>query len=223
MKRIIHQVFIKFKEGKELNDIAVFCNQMKRTQSFCESQNIEYKLWREKDCDELINQYPQYRKLYDNFRQEIQKVDFIRYLILYNEGGIYVDCDVCPIDAIDDLFELNEFFVKWNNDKRQLPYNAVIGSIDHNELYEDIFKEIIDSVMEKDKMAIYDTWTGRYVFQTTGHFMLNRVLKKYKGVKKLDILKIHNKGGEIISDHCPLFEDFNASVWYNNGNNLHQK
>ena len=223
MKRIIHQVYGVFNDGIPLSDIPVFHNQVKLTKDFCESQNIEYKMWDYDMCEKLIDKYSQYRKLYNNFRQPIQKADFIRYLILYDEGGIYVDCDICPLDTIDDLFELNEFFVKWNNDKRQLPYNAVIGSIDHNELYEDIFKEIIDSVMEKDKMAIYDTWTGRYVFQTTGHFMLNRVLKKYKGVKKLDILKIHNKGGEIISDHCPLFEDFNASVWYNNGNNLHQK
>ena len=44
--------------------------------------------------------------------------------------------------------------------------------------------------------------------------MLNRVLKGYPDVKKLDILKIYNKGGEVISDVCPIFEDYNASIWY---------
>ena len=60
---------------------------------------------------------------------------------------------------------------------------------------------------------------------TTGHYMLQRVLKKYPDIKKLDILKIHNKGGaEIIGDVCPIFEDYNASVWYGgDGNDLIKK
>lgn len=222
MRQKIHQIFIKFKQGKELEDIDVFRNQVLRTNKFCELYNIEYQLWKEYDCEKLINKYPQYRQLYDNFKHEIQKVDFIRYLILYDEGGIYIDCDVCPIGAVFDLFKMNEFFVKWNDDKRKLPYNAVLGSVAKNKLYEDIFEEIIRSVEEKDKIEIYDKWVGRYVFQTTGHYMLQRVLKKYKDVKKLDILKIHKKGGiEIISDVCPIFEDYNASIWYNDSpNNL---
>jgi mannosyltransferase OCH1-like enzyme len=225
MNQTIHQVFLQFKQGKDLNDIPIFKHQVNKTKEYCTRYHINYKLWREADCEKLINKYPMYRPLYDNFREEIQRVDFIRYLILYDEGGIYIDCDVCPIGDVFSLFEMNEFFVRWNNDKKQLPYNAVIGSVAHNELYENIFKEIIKSVKEKDKIDIYNQWKGRYVFQTTGHYMLQRVLKKYPDIKKLDILKIHNKGGaEIIGDVCPIFEDYNASVWYGgDGNDLIKK
>tara|TARA_R100000655_G_scaffold31166_1_gene62574 strand:+ start:6351 stop:7043 length:693 start_codon:yes stop_codon:yes gene_type:complete len=222
MKETIHQVYGVFNDGKKLEDIPIFNHQVKRTIEYCTRYNINYKMWNNTMCNELINKYPQYKELYDNFKQPIQKADFIRYLILYDEGGIYIDCDVCPIGDVFILFEMNEFFVRWNNDKKQLPYNAVIGSVAHNELYENIFKEIIKSVQEKDKIDVYQKWKGRYVFQTTGHYMLQRVLKKYPNVKKLDILKIHTKGGvDVIGDVCPIFEDFNASLWYNDSpNNL---
>jgi mannosyltransferase OCH1-like enzyme len=219
MNKIIHQVYGVFNDGKSLNDIPIFAQQVSKTRQYCISNDIEYKMWDNDMCNELINKYPQYKSLYDNFREPVQKADFIRYLILYDEGGMYVDCDISPIGDIDDLFQMDEFFVIWDNDKKQLPYNAVLGSVAKTELYEDIFKEIIRSVKEKNKIDVYESWKGRYVFQTTGHFMLNRVLKDHLYVKRLNILKIYGKGGEIIGDVCPLFEDFNASTWYKNGNN----
>jgi len=222
MNQTIHQVYGVFNDNKKLEDIPIFHRQVKRTIDYCKIHNINHKFWNNTMCNELINKYPQYKELYDNFKEPIQKADFIRYLILYDEGGIYIDCDVCPIGDVSALFEMNQFFVRWNDDKRQLPYNAVLGSVSKNVLYEDIFKEIIKSKIEKDTIDIYDKWRGRYVFQTTGHYMLQRVLKKNPHVKKLDILKIHKKGGiDVISDVCPIFEDYNASIWYNDSpNNL---
>jgi mannosyltransferase OCH1-like enzyme len=207
MEHTIHQVYGVFNDGKPIEDIPIFDTMSQRTQAYCKEKHINYKMWDNDMCNELINKYPHYKELYENFREKIQKADFIRYLILYDEGGIYVDCDVAPIGDVSEL---------WNNDKRKLPYNAVLGSQSKNVLYEDIFKEIIKSNKEKSKMDIYDTWKGRFVFQTTGHYMLQRVLKKHKDVPKLDILKIHTKGDvDVVSDVCPIFEDYNASIWYN--------
>ena len=44
--------------------------------------------------------------------------------------------------------------------------------------------------------------------------MLNRVLKSYPDVKKLDILKINSKQGTVIQGDIPIFEDFNISSWF---------
>ena len=216
--RKIHQVFIQFKQGKPLKDIPIFKQQVDITRIYCNQNDIDYQLWGEEDCKKLLSKYPQYIDLYTNFREEIQRIDFIRYLILYDEGGLYIDCDICPINDIDELLKNDIFFVRWNNDKRQLPYNAVLGAEPQHIVYSEIIKHLIESYEAKSKQEIYNTWTGRFVFQTTGHFMINRVLKKFKNVKKLDILKIHDDGGNIISDKCPVFEDYNASIWYNNGN-----
>ena len=219
--RIINQVYGVFNDGKSIESIPIFHQQVSKTKQYCQTNDIIYKMWGNQECNELINKYPQYKDLYENFRFPIQKADFIRYLILYDEGGIYVDCDVAPIGDMNDLFELNEFFVRWHDDKKQLPYNAILGSVPKSELYEDIFKQIHHDYAEKIKIKTYETWVGRFVFQTTGHHMLARVLKNYKDIPKLDILKIYGKGGEVISDVCPIFEDFNCSIWYPEVNGLH--
>jgi hypothetical protein len=46
--------------------------------------------------------------------------------------------------------------------------------------------------------------------------MLQRVLKKHKIKDFLNIMKIHSKSGKIVQGPNPLFEDANASVWYDN-------
>ena len=203
--RIIHQVYGVFDDYVKLEDISIFHQQVSKTKEFCTHHEISYKMWDSNMCSELVNKYPQYRLLYDNFKQPIMKADFIRYLIMYDEGGLYVDCDIAPINDIDELLTNDQFFVVWNNDKKKLPYNAVLGSIPKTKLYEDILTHLEESYYEKLANPIYETRVGRFVFHTTGHFMLNRVLKKHKYVMKLDILKIHNKAGEIISGDHPIF------------------
>ena len=122
MNKIVHQIYGIFDDGIPIEDIPVFKNCSETTQSYCKAHNIEYKMWDNESCNELISKYPQYKELYENFRFPVQKADFIRYLILYDTGGIYVDCDIAPIGDMNDLFEMNEFFVRWSDDKKELPY-----------------------------------------------------------------------------------------------------
>ena len=212
--RIIHQVYGTFEDNVDLNDIPLYATQVSKTRQFCETHNIDYKIWGSQECRELLNKYPQYIDTYNNFREKVMRADFIRYLILFDQGGLYVDCDICPINDIDELLHKNEFFVRWNNDKRELPYNAVLGSVKNSNLYSNIIQHLIQSYQEKSQMEIYNKWKGRFVFQTTGHYMLQRVLKKYPETERLDILKIYNKKGEVIQGTNPLFEDYNVSYWF---------
>ena len=54
---------------------------------------------------------------------------------------------------------------------------------------------------------------SKICFQTTGHFMLQRVLKH--NIKDfLDIVKIHAKDGRIVQGKNPLFEDTSSSIWF---------
>tara|TARA_R110000824_G_scaffold9011_4_gene40760 strand:- start:5585 stop:6235 length:651 start_codon:yes stop_codon:yes gene_type:complete len=215
MNRTIHQVYGVFDDGVLLEDIPAYHNQVTKTKQYCKTNDIAYKMWDKSKCDDLIQKYPQYKDFYYDMRLPIQRADFIRYLILYDEGGIYVDCDISPIGDTTDLFKMTEFFVIWNDDVKRLPYNAVLGTSAKNPLYLDIFNELIKSYNEKVKMDIYTSWVGRFVFQTTGHFMIQRVLKSYPNVNKLDILKIC-RGNKIITGECPIFEDYSESYWYKN-------
>ena len=46
MKRIVHQVYGLFDDGKNIEDIPVFLQNTTWTQAVCNQDNIEYKLRR---------------------------------------------------------------------------------------------------------------------------------------------------------------------------------
>ena len=234
LNRTIHQIFYNIGKG-ELKDIPSFKKCHDHNKKYCKKNGIKYKLWSENEVKKLINKpcCSQYKKLYNDFDnhplgQPIQKIDFARYLILWLYGGIYIDLDICIIDnkskvnKVKDLFKKEYFFVRWNSS--HLPYNALLGTHKKTKIYKDILDHCKESFYEKAKQPIYKKWKGRFVFQTTGHYMIQRVLKKYNIKKKdlLNIMKIQNpqkRSNKITCKkppRCPnaLFEDANASIWY---------
>jgi len=215
-KKLVHQIYGIFDDGIPLKDISVFYENVKKTKAFSKKHNYVYKMWNLKQCTELIKKhYPQYLSLWNDFTIPIQRADFIRYLILHKYGGIYIDCDIHPLRSLNDLFKKPLFFVTWHDDKKKLPYNAVMGSHKGEGLFLEIAKESESSFYEKIKNPIYQTWKGRFVFQTTGHRMLERVLQKNdKKDNVLDILRVKTKSGKIVQGNNPYFEDDNASVWF---------
>ena len=58
------------------------------------NQNWEHKKWDEQslrtECEKFS---PEALTKFDGFSDMIQKVDFGRYIVLYNHGGVSVDCD----------------------------------------------------------------------------------------------------------------------------------
>jgi len=232
--RQIHQVYGMFDDGVPIKDISIFDENVKETKKYCEqTKKIEYKMWGLAEANKLIDTLEKtekkqkdgkkipFRKIWKSQRfktQPILRADFIRYCILYEKGGIYVDCDIHPQRALDELFKMPYFFVTWANDSKRLPYNAVLGTYKHNPLYRDILSECCRSFYDKVNESIYKTWKGRFVFQTTGHFMLQRVLKaqkvdKVKYVRK-DALLVKGEGKRPIGPKKAFFVDSNASVWY---------
>jgi len=213
-KMIVHQIFFNIGKG-EIHEIPRFYQCYKNNKSKCKKQGIQYKLWSRKMVEDLLDkpENQKYKRVYYDFDQDIMRIDFARYLILYRFGGIYVDLDICMMNkSIKHLFKLPYFFVRWSDD--HLPYNALLGTQKDNPLYKEILDHCKESYYEKRKQSIYKTWKGRFVFQTTGHFMLQRVLRKHKVKEYLDIVKIHTKDGRIVQGKNPLFEDTSASVWY---------
>ena len=216
-KKRVHQIYGIFDDGIPLKDIPVFYENVKKTKSLCKKCGYQYKMWNLASCSKLIKDYyPEYLSLWNDFTIPIQRADFVRYCILHKYGGIYVDCDIHPLRSLSSLFKKDYFFVTWHDDKLRLPYNAVMGSQPGNNIYREIMKHCEESFRSKIGNPIYAKWKGRFVFQTTGHRMLERVLKKEKVDKDkyvLDILAVKSKG-KIISGKNPYFEDSNASVWF---------
>lgn len=218
---MIHQIFWPFK-GSELCDIPAFAKNVDETQKFCKLHNYEYKLWNLSDCENLIKEdFNEYWQLWQDFRFDIQRCDFIRYCILYKFGGLYLDCDIRPMKNLDAVFNEPIYFVHWADDKNKKPYNAIMHSVKNQNLFLEIIKQVKHDFYEKIKIKAYNEWKGRFVFQTTGHSMLERVMKnndidKNKYFHNVIFIKNNDKGFNVGDCNTALFYDANASVWYDN-------
>lgn len=103
----------------------------------------KYICWTEKIIKKsfgtLIN-----KKAYDQANNYAKKSDILRYELLYNYGGLYVDCDILCFESFDTLNKLFHFYAGMEaNTVRVFIQNAFIASISkHPILFECI--KIID-------------------------------------------------------------------------------
>ena len=79
--KIVHQIWLGPREMPN--------EWMSGWREFCKQYGWEYKLWTDSDMTFLINQ-----EIFDNSKTYQMKSDIARYEILYNHGGLYVDCDM---------------------------------------------------------------------------------------------------------------------------------
>ena len=241
MVKHIHQIFGFWDNFESLEDNQCFCENSRSTSTFCSLNGWNYTLWSLDMANKFITeQYPEFQKLWDEFNYPILKCDFIRYLIIYHFGGIYLDLDVKIIRDPNELFIDKQFFSTWFDDPKKLPYNACMGSNSvKNTLFLVIARESQESWYLNIQKPVYHPyekgtdkkgWSGRFIFQTTGHYMVQRVLKRYGIVPRNDILAVNwstktkpaelkrlekvGKGMMIQGDN-PFFEDFNMSLWWN--------
>jgi inositol phosphorylceramide mannosyltransferase catalytic subunit len=158
----IHQIYGIFDDGVPIEDIPIFKEYTMKTKQFAEHYGYEYKLWDLRECELLlVEHFPHYIELWNNFRYGIQRADFIRYLILFIEGGWYIDCDVYPLHDLTPLLNKFHVFTTWSSDSRRLPYNAVMGTTDRNPFFLKIMNLCEQRTYEKQNKVIYDKWKGR--------------------------------------------------------------
>lgn len=59
-------------------------------------QGWEIKVWNKFEVEEVLREYPVWWTLYQNFDRRVQAADLARYVIVYDQGGFYFDCDCSP-------------------------------------------------------------------------------------------------------------------------------
>jgi hypothetical protein len=77
--------------------------------------DYDYKFYDDKALRDAVLRYtPQFIKAYDSFSENIERVDFARYSILFGEGGVYADMDTKPLKPID------EWVIKSNDENKMI-------------------------------------------------------------------------------------------------------
>jgi mannosyltransferase OCH1-like enzyme len=97
--KIIHQIWIGSNKKPDIwmNTWSVdYVNKHK---------NYDYMLWNDENSKNILNKYPKIKDMFDTEKEYCGKADMLRYLILYEYGGIYIDADSVWIND-KDLTEL---------------------------------------------------------------------------------------------------------------------
>jgi len=134
----------------------------------------EYRLWSNDEMIDLVEtRFPYFAETYHNFEFNVQRWDAIRYMILYEYGGIYADLDTECLKPIDNLLadetccfgeEPVENCKLFNLNR--LVGNAIMASVPGHPVFLRILDEIQKSLHNYDK---------HIVLHTTGPLMITRI------------------------------------------------
>jgi len=221
---IIHQVYGLFRDDKPMNEL--FTQSSKHWKEYAERNDHIYKLWTADECDELVNTYDEIKKYYYDVKYPIMKCDIIRFLIVYQFGGMYVDLDVLPNKNVIKIDPTKLTLCKYPNRNTDLDIE-IISSYKYNQDLYKYLQYIPTQIEEKDKIDVYKDWKVRYVFQTTGPRSYMRYAKLNK-IKCDTISVIHlndkQKYGEVDLSKIDGIEDIDCisyfSMSYNTKKNI---
>ncbi|MFA0812840.1 glycosyltransferase family 32 protein [Microbulbifer epialgicus] len=168
-----------------------------RVLSYWKSLNPNYKivLWTDEDNRNLIREkFPFFLEVYDSYTNHIQRVDAVRYCILYTYGGIYVDLDFLPIRPLGTFFEGKKCvlskeppFAAERRNMRKIISNAMMASIPRL----NFFKCIIDEMASNYKLFDHLDEESR-VLETTGPFMLTKAYDIYHPDRDIHLIEYNN-------------------------------
>ena len=124
---------------------------------------------------------------YDSFEHLHSKVDFGRYVVLYNYGGISVDTDMVSLSPIDDTPELEngDFFISeisYPGNLIGMKNNAVIICKPKNP----VLKDVITRIIEYGRGPADFKMKEEYINETTGPSFMSRLVNDHKD--KINVL-----------------------------------
>ena len=165
----------------------------------------EYNFYNDEDMDSFIgkNFSGDIIDCYNKLNIRAAKADFWRYLILYKEGGIYIDIDSIitkPLDSLilnndDAIISVEDIYTKDGGKKNYCINWAMMFSKEHP-----ILKKTIDFLINNVKNNIYPN----NIYKTTGPAVLTRAINY-----------IHLKTYNEIIDIENINETYDKSFYYN--------
>ena len=117
--------------------------------NFCTKYNYQYMLW----DDNAVNNFTLTNKIYYDIEKTYNgKSDILRYEILYNYGGIYIDADCIILK--EDMFQ--DLINNFNNSNYNIAFGyekdnvLITGSVIISTINSSFIKECIDKVKTRD-------------------------------------------------------------------------
>lgn len=209
--KILHQIILS--EGRSDS----FAKYESARQS-CVSVHPDWQhwLWTDENATEWVStQYPDILPHYLHYPQTIQRTNILRYLLLHQYGGVYLDMDITCRVPLDDLRHLpfltpgaypagiNNAFILT---KPQHPFlTEAIAKIERHNLKWAL--PYVENMLSTGCMFISNAWM-EYMAHNDEHKWENKVFILADQAGKLEG---HMLRGKITT---PLFEHGGASSWH---------
>lgn len=140
----------------------------------------EYVLMTDKDNLKFVKtHFPKFYRTFKNFPYEIQRADAIRAMFLYINGGIYCDLDIYLKDSLEKIISKDKLhFMRYESVNGLMYTNSIIISPKRHPFWLKVIKEM------KKPVPFYCFIKSQIVYESTGPYMLSRVIRREKPDKK---------------------------------------
>ena len=171
--KIIHQIWVG-DQSKRPNDMIQTWRDM--------NPDWEHMLWTDENLPKLNNQVQ-----YDAMKELAGKADILRYQLLQNHGGFFIDADSICVKPLDDFFVDNDSFCCLENEyiRSGLMCNGYLAASKGNELMGHINARI--SMIPEEVIANAPNLTA---WQITGPKLLTDTVQRTQ-YNKLRIYPSH--------------------------------
>ena len=150
----------------------------------------EYRFWNGKMIERFMeSEFTDFIPLFRSFPFDVQRWDFVSYLLLYRFGGLYVDMDYESIEPLDSLlwdtsccFGMEPLTHTIRNNKPYTIGNAMMASVPNHDFFAHIIRDISTCKWQVHK------YKETQVMESTGSFMLNRVFDAYENKEDITLL-----------------------------------
>ena len=90
----------------------------------------EWRLHTDADIYKIVQRYtPQYYDWFCALHHHIERVDFVRYVLLYFVGGVYMDLDMQPLKSVHSLVQKNSLILAGEPDEHSKIYMRLVPVI----------------------------------------------------------------------------------------------
>ena len=183
--KIIHNVFldIGFKPFSERIDYQKNIEHNKAM-----NPDFKFMFWDDEKVNEFIKMQPKdIKKIWNEFPSTFYKIDFVRYLILKEFGGIYMDLDT--ITKIPLSIEDNETITGfWINKTGKININNNVIKLNNN-LYDELINYAIEQFYYRKQSMPVD-WVKRRFLHSVSAKMFIRFIKQRFNKGQIEKLKI---------------------------------
>ena len=177
VRNLIIQIFLG--EEEKLEDFPKFVMNKNRWESYCDKMGFQYLFFDRYNIQKYLGVH---EKFYYSLEFTWQRIDFIRYLILNQEGGLYFDMDTYPNPDMDlkELLDQRYILNYWTNPKNNIPEvnNAIMG-VEPGD-FDDLIQFSISETERLRMIKIYRCWKIRFMKRSTGVCMFKKWCKKKK-------------------------------------------